>query len=90
MLFKSLSEYQNVIHITNHYPSVDKVLQYVIHHSLKSGRGVAESKEHNQWLIQASIGTESCLPFMSFLYSDIIEPPLEIQDRKVLGSLKVI
>lgn len=50
MFLECCSISHNVIHIDDDLPSVDQVVEQMIHHHLKGCRQVRQSKEHNKWL----------------------------------------
>jgi len=67
----------------------DEVLEDVVHHRLEGGRTVREAEEHDKGFIQAAVGPEGGLPFVPFLYPDVVEAPSDIQFREVLGSVEL-
>jgi len=89
MLFKGLREDEDVIQIDHDYAFWDEVLENVIHHCLESGGTVCEAKEHNKGFVQATVGLEGSLPFIAFLYLDIVETPSDVQFCEVLGSVEL-
>ena len=48
--------------------------------------GLFEAKEHNEGFVQAVVGLEGSLPFITFLYPDIVEAPADIKLGEVLGA----
>jgi len=56
---------------------------------MEGGGTVCEAKEHDKGLIQAAVGLEGGLPFVSFLYPDVVEAPSDVQFREVLGSAEL-
>ena len=72
MLFQGLHEDEDVIQVYAYMSLHDKVLENVIHHGLEGSRAVGESKEHNQGFKESMVGAKGCLPFIAFLYPDIV------------------
>jgi len=89
VLFKGLREDEDVIQIDHDCAFQDEVLKDVIHHRLEGGRTVREAEEHDKGFIQAAVGPEGSLPFIFFLYPDIVEAPSDIQFHEVLGSAEL-
>jgi len=89
VLFKGLREDEDVVQIDHDHAFRDEVLKDVVHHCLEGGRTVREAEEHDEGLIQAAVGPEGSLPFVSFLYPDIVEAPSDVQFREVLGSAEL-
>jgi len=89
VLFKGFHEDEDVVQIDHDHAFRDEVLEDVIHHRLEGGRTVREAEEHDKGLVQATVGPEGSLPFISFLYPDIVEAPSDIQFCEVLGSAEL-
>jgi len=89
VFFKGLHEDEDVIQIDHDYTFQDEVLKDVVHHRLEGGGTVREAKEHDKGFVQAAVGPEAGLPLVSFLYSDIVEAPLDVQLYEVLGSTEL-
>ena len=89
VLFKGLCEDEDVVQIDHDHALRDEVLEDVIHHRLEGGGTVREAEEHDKGLIQAAVGPEGGLPFVSFLYPDVVEAPSDIQFHEVLGSTEL-
>ena len=81
---------ENVIHVNNDTSFINKFLIEVIHHSLEGGRTIGKTKEHDKWLKQTSIGSKGCLPFITFLHSDIVVTPPNIKFGEVLGFTELV
>jgi len=79
VLFKGLREDEDVVQIDHNHAFQDEVLEDVVHHCLEGGGTVHEAEEHDKGLIQAAVGLEGGLPFVSFLYPDIVEAPSDVQ-----------
>jgi len=80
---------QNVVQVHYHNPFGYEGPEDVVHHSLEGGGTVGHSKEHYKGFEEATIGTESCLPFISRLDTYIIETLLDIKLCEVLGSAEL-
>jgi len=68
-----------ILHVANGFIAINKGAENVIHHHLEGSQQVAQSKEHDEQLEESSVHGEGCLPFISFLQSDIVEAPMEVQ-----------
>ena len=53
--------------------------EYVIHHVLKSGWGVAQAKIHDHWFVEAVLGFEHCFVLIAVFDVYIIEPSFHIK-----------
>jgi len=89
VLFKGLHEDKDVVQIAHDYAFWDEVLKDVVHHCLEGGGTVHKAKEHDKGLKQAAVGPEGSLPFVSFLYLDVVEAPSDVQFREVLGCAEL-
>jgi len=89
VLFKGLHEDEDVIQIDHDHAFRDEVLEDVVHHHLEGGGTVREAEEHDKGLVQAVVGLEGGLPFVSFLYPDVVEAPSDVQFHEVLGSVEL-
>jgi len=89
VLFKGLCEDEDVVQIDHDHAFRDEVLEDVVHHRLEGGGTVREAKEHDEGFVQAAVGPEGGLPFVSFLYLDVVEAPSDVQFREVLGSAEL-
>ncbi|KIJ23601.1 hypothetical protein M422DRAFT_195736, partial [Sphaerobolus stellatus SS14] len=85
-----LQALDNFINIDAYNPFQYKVMEDVIHHSLKGCRTIAESKKHYQWFKQASIRPEGHLPLISFFNVHIIVAPLDVQFGEILCPAELV
>ena len=85
-----ICEDEDVIQVDDDVPLVDEVPEDVVHHPLKSRRGVAESKEHDRGLVQTSIGPEGSLQLVAFLDANIVVAPSDVQLGEVLRIAKLV
>ncbi|KAG5342016.1 hypothetical protein C0989_005696 [Termitomyces sp. Mn162] len=69
---------EDVVKVYTHYALCYEVLEDVVHHGLKGGRAIDESKEHNKQFKQLPIGPEGSLPLIFFLNVHIVVTPLDI------------
>ncbi|KAG5336847.1 hypothetical protein C0989_011778 [Termitomyces sp. Mn162] len=81
---------EDVIKVYTHYALCYEVLEDVVHHGLKGGGAISESKEHNKQLKQFPVGLEGSLPLISFLDAHIVVTPPDIQFSKVLYTSEVV
>jgi len=89
VLFKGLCEDEDVVQIDHNHAFRDEVLEDVVHHRLEGGGTVREAEEHDKGFVQAAVGPEGGLPFISFIYLDVVEAPSDVQFREVLGSVEL-
>ncbi|KAG5348973.1 hypothetical protein C0989_006810 [Termitomyces sp. Mn162] len=68
----------------------NKVLEDIVHHHLKGGQAVGESKEHNKRFKQSPVDPEGSLPFVSLVDAHVVVAPLDVQLSEVLCTLEVI
>jgi len=66
-----------------------EVSEDVIHHGLEDSWAVGHPKEHYSGFEQASVGSESHLPLVSGLNTDVVETPMDIQLGKVFSSTEL-
>src|SRR5215469_10021815 len=69
---KILSVDQNVVDVDTDDSVTYEVPEDVIHHSLKYCWGIGQTQHHDDWLIEFSVSPKGSLPFISFLYPDIL------------------
>lgn len=90
MFFESFGEDEDIVHIYDDLAAGDKVLENAIHHSLERGRGVHESKEHNQGFEKASIGFKGAFPLVTLFHPNIVIPSAQIDFREDMRFLEFI
>ncbi|KIN95622.1 hypothetical protein M404DRAFT_165405 [Pisolithus tinctorius Marx 270] len=73
-------DHKDVLHVT----------EDVIHHILEGRRRVAETEVHDQWFICPFMSDEGSLPFVSFLYTNIVVSPSEIHLGEELTALELL
>ena len=84
----ALGEDHDVVNVDNDH--VLHVGEDLVHHGLEGGRGVAKSEEHDSWLKGSAMTYKCSLPFISFLDTDVVVTPPEIDLREVLRSLEFV
>ena len=88
MLFFCLSKDKDVVQIDDYVSFMHKFPECFVHVTLEGCRGVGETKEHDRWLEESLISSESCLPLITFLDPDVIITPSDIKfgkEARVLG-----
>src|SRR3984957_17523116 len=78
---------QEVVHIDVKPPFIEFFLEYLVHHCLERGRGIAKTKEHNEGFKASAIRDEGCFPFIAFLDPNIVISPADVEfgeDSRVL------
>src|ERR1700685_2626882 len=90
MFFHCLCKDEDVIQVDTDHVFSDEVLEDVVHHGLEGGWAVSETEEHHQWFEKPSVGVECSLPFITFLDTDIILPPADIELGEVVCTPKTI
>jgi len=81
---------EDVIEVHTDHSLHNKVLKDLIHHCLEGRRTVCKAKEHHQWFEQLKTHPKCSLPFITFLHSHILIPPLHIQFHEVFGAMKLV
>ena len=51
----------------------------MVHVGLEGGRRIAESEEHNGWLIEPKRGGEGCLPSVFQSDEDVVVSPSDVE-----------
>ncbi|KIJ58555.1 hypothetical protein HYDPIDRAFT_102408, partial [Hydnomerulius pinastri MD-312] len=62
----------------------------VVHHRLERCWGVGKAEEHDCWLEEPVVSSESRLPFVSFFDADIVVSPAYVQLGEDFGVLEFI
>src|SRR5258708_21537961 len=81
---------ENIGHVDEYLSCSDKVLEGVVHHSLKGGGGITKAEEHNQRFKHPMIGLKSGLPFVAFLNSDVVVSPSDVELTKDICILQFV
>jgi hypothetical protein len=67
-----------VIHVNCDASSINEILEYGVHHSLKGGRRIGQAKEHYCRFKESFICDEGHLPPVFFFDKHLIVPPFDI------------
>jgi len=89
MLLLRLCKDQDVVQIYYYNPFSYDSSEDVVHHGLESSGTIGHSEKHYERFEQATVGTESRLPFISGLDVYIIEAPMDVEFCEVLGSAEL-
>jgi len=89
MLLLCLRKDQDVVQVYHYDPFSYDGSEDVVHHGLKSSGTIGHSEKHYERFEQATVGAESCLPFISGLDAYIIEAPTDVEFCEVLGSAEL-
>ena len=81
---------EHVIHIDDQPPFVDKILEGMVHIGLKSGWGVAKSKEHDGGFKKSERSREGCFPPVFRLDEDVVVTPSYVEFGEDFAIFKFI
>jgi hypothetical protein len=90
VLFHCFCKDKDVIQVDTDHTLSDEILENVIHHGLEDGWAVSETEEHHQRFEESSVGAECSLPFITFLDTDIVVPPVDIKLGEVACASETI
>jgi hypothetical protein len=90
MFLHCLCKNEDVIQVDADYTFRNQVLEYLIHHGLKGGWAVGETKEHNQGFEKSSVCAEGGLPLITFLDADIVVPLPDIEFGEIPRTLELV
>src|SRR5258708_29409951 len=79
-----------IVHINRHPLLSDFSTEDHIHHHLEGSGGIGQAEEHNRWFEEAFWGKERCFPFVSFLDTNIVVPPMYVEFGEEGATSKVI
>lgn len=84
-------EDKEIAHIDDKPSLSDHIPEVIIHKSLKGGRKVGESEEHNGGFEEAFMGNESCFPFVTIFDLDVVVFPMYSMSNlvKILASFSL-
>ena len=68
-----------VIHVDLEPSFGNHIGKNMVHECLKSGRGVAEPKEHYSGFVEAERGDECCFPLVFLLDANVVITPSNIK-----------
>jgi hypothetical protein len=80
---------ENIIN-ENKYKLMEKRRKYIIHETLKSGRGITEAKGHDQELIVALMSSKCIIGNVLFFHMDVVVARTKIKFSKVLSTTQFI
>jgi hypothetical protein len=80
---------KDVVQVDTDHSFRDEVLEDVVHHGLKIGQTIGETKEHDQRFKEFLVGAECSFPLVTFFDLDIVVPPVDIQFCKVTYALEM-
>jgi len=89
MFLLCLHKDQDVIQVYYYNPFSYDGSEDIIYHSLESSKTIGHSEEYYEQFKEATVGAESCLPFISGLDAYIIKVPTDIEFCEVLGSVEL-
>ena len=81
---------QDIVHVDDDAEVFDLLDKNLVHHMLERGRGVGESKEHDEWFEQAVACDESWFPLVAFFDADIVESPSYVEFAEEFGVFDFI
>ena len=85
---RAFGEDHDVVNVDDH--DVFHVGEDFVHHCLKGGGGVAETKEHDCGFVGSSMADERGLPFVTFFNPYIIVSPPKVYLCEVLRALELV
>jgi len=80
----------HIIHVDVEPSLHNFLLKYVIHHSLKSGWGVGQAKEHNCQFEESFAGLKGGFVFIAFFNANIIVSPVDVKLGKEVFLCKIV
>jgi hypothetical protein len=72
MFSEILGGNDHIVDVNENLSGGNLFFEHFRHHPLKGGGGVAEAEEHNEWLIETTIGLESRFVLISRIESDVV------------------
>jgi hypothetical protein len=88
MLTKGFWEDEDVVDVHYDLSIVNLDSENFVHHGLESSGWIRKAKEHDSGFVETAIGSKGGLPFISFLYTDIVVTPTNVKFGKILSILK--
>ena len=83
-------EHKDVIEVNDEVTLVDKVLKDGIHEGLKGGRGVAETKSHDEGFEEAFLALKGGFPFIALFDTNVVVTPADVKLCKVTSSAEFV
>ncbi|KAG5335563.1 hypothetical protein C0989_001005, partial [Termitomyces sp. Mn162] len=78
VFFQHFGVDEDVVEVYAHYTFGNEVSEDVVHHCLKGGWAIGESKEYNKRFKQFLVGLEGSIPLVFLLVVHIVVAPPEI------------
>ena len=85
-----LGEDKDVVHIDDDPSFAGFKYEEVVHHKLKGGRRVAESKKHYGGFKESFVGFEGRFPLISIFDTDIVISPSDVQFGEIFGAFEFV
>jgi hypothetical protein len=83
-------EDQDVIKIYGDNSLCDKILENLIHHYLEGGQTIGEITVHHEWLKEALVCMEHCLPLIALTDTDIVVSPAHMKLCEIVYALEAM
>src|SRR5712671_2024767 len=83
-------EEENIIKVDNKMAFINKVGEDGVHKGLESRGCVTKTKGHDEWLKEAERALEGCFPFITFVDTDVIVTPTDVELCEVTRSFELI
>ena len=72
----------SIVHVARENPSIYPRSKFRINHCLERCRGVCQTEEHDRWFKETFGCEESSFPFVTFLNSDVVVSPSDVELRE--------
>jgi hypothetical protein len=69
---------------------LDEVVEGIVHIALECSGCVAHPEEYNSWFVGALFSGKGSFPFISFLDSNVVESPVDIDFSEYTRTLEII
>lgn len=89
-LLYGLVEHENVVKVNDKVALINEIGKDGVHKGLKSGRGIAKAEGYDQQFEKAKGAFEGGFPFITLANTDIVISPMDIEFRKIAGTLKFV
>jgi hypothetical protein len=80
----------HVVDVNENLSGSNFFFEHFRHHPLEGGGGVTKAEEHDEWLVETTIGLEGRLVLISWVESNVVVTQPDVQFGKVPGILEVI
>ena len=75
---------EDVIHVDRYFFLCYEVHEYRVHEGLEGRWTVGHSKVQDLWFVQSSISDYCSLPFVSFVYANVMIAPPDVELSEIL------